>query len=110
MVEFQHRGEDLETSFAECRRLLEEAQGRLAYLEERMREGGEDKEREAELKKVQTEIKKLKQDEKSFEKLLEEHQKEEKKLPWNVDTISKDGFSKVTQAIWAAGFVNFSVS
>uniref|UniRef100_A0A669BQ04 Hsp90 co-chaperone Cdc37 n=1 Tax=Oreochromis niloticus TaxID=8128 RepID=A0A669BQ04_ORENI len=70
MVEFQQRGEDLETSFAECRRLLEEAQGRLAYLEERMREGGEDKESEAELKKVQ------------------------KKLPWNVDTISKDGFSK----------------
>uniref|UniRef100_A0A3B4FHB9 Hsp90 co-chaperone Cdc37 n=3 Tax=Pundamilia nyererei TaxID=303518 RepID=A0A3B4FHB9_9CICH len=94
MVEFQQRGEDLENSFAECRRLLEEAQGRLAYLEERMREGGEDKEREAELKKVQTEIKKLKQDEKSFEKLLEEHRKEEKKLPWNVDTISKDGFSK----------------
>uniref|UniRef100_A0AAZ1Y127 Hsp90 co-chaperone Cdc37 n=1 Tax=Oreochromis aureus TaxID=47969 RepID=A0AAZ1Y127_OREAU len=94
MVEFQQRGEDLETSFAECRRLLEEAQGRLAYLEERMREGGEDKESEAELKKVQAEIKKLKQDEESFEKLLEEHRKEEKKLPWNVDTISKDGFSK----------------
>ncbi|KAM9315061.1 hsp90 co-chaperone Cdc37-like isoform 1-T1 [Pholidichthys leucotaenia] len=95
MAEFQQRGEDLENDSAECRRLLEEAQGRLAYLEERRKEcGGGDQELEAELKKTQGEVKKLEKDERSFEKLIKEHQKEEKKLPWNVDTISKDGFSK----------------
>ncbi|XP_030592920.1 hsp90 co-chaperone Cdc37-like isoform X2 [Archocentrus centrarchus] len=94
MAEFQQRGEDLANNFAECKSLLQEAREQLAYLEERMKEGDEDEEREVELKKVQAKIKKLEEDEKSFEKLLEEHRKEEKKLPWNVDTISKDGFSK----------------
>ncbi|XP_044043986.1 hsp90 co-chaperone Cdc37 isoform X1 [Siniperca chuatsi] len=94
MAEFQHRGEDLENNFAECKRLLEEAQGRLKELEEGKREGEEDEEREAELKKVQAEVRKLKKDEKSFGKMIEEHRREEKKLPWNVDTINKEGFSK----------------
>ncbi|XP_041790294.1 hsp90 co-chaperone Cdc37 isoform X1 [Chelmon rostratus] len=94
MVEFQQRGEDLETNFAECKRLLEEAQGRLKELEEGRKEGEEDEEREAELNKVQAEVRKLKKDEKLFEKMIEEHRREEKKLPWNVDTISKEGFSK----------------
>lgn len=40
-------------------------------------------------------MRRLKKDEKSFEKMIEEHKTEEKKLPWNVDTISKEGFSKV---------------
>lgn len=97
MAEFQQRGEDLENNSAECKSLLQEAREQLAYLEERMKEGDEDEEREAELKKVQAKIKKLEEDEKSFEKLLEEHRREEKKLPWDVDTISKDGFSKVTR-------------
>ncbi|KAM7419680.1 hypothetical protein PAMA_016660 [Pampus argenteus] len=39
-------------------------------------------------------MRKLKKDQKSFEKMIEEHRREEKKLPWNVDTISKEGFSK----------------
>ncbi|XP_070837932.1 hsp90 co-chaperone Cdc37 isoform X1 [Chaetodon trifascialis] len=94
MVEFQQRGEDLETNLAECKRLLEEARGRLKELEGGRKEGEEDEEREAELKKVHAEVRKLKKDEKSFEKMIEEHQREEKKLPWNVDTISKEGFSK----------------
>ncbi|XP_076583568.1 hsp90 co-chaperone Cdc37-like isoform X1 [Chaetodon auriga] len=94
MVEFQQRGEDLETNLAECKRLLEEAQGWLKELEEGGKEGEEDEERAAELKKVQAEVRKLKKDEKSFEKMIEEHRREEKKLPWNVDTISKEGFNK----------------
>lgn len=103
MAEFQQRGEDLESNFAECKRLLEEAQGRLGDLEEggqeeEEEEGDKEKEkekREAELKKVQAEVRKLKKDEKAFEKMIKEYQREEKKLPWNVDTISKEGFSKV---------------
>ncbi|XP_035492246.1 hsp90 co-chaperone Cdc37-like isoform X2 [Scophthalmus maximus] len=102
MAEFQQRGEDLESNFAECKRLLEEAQGRLGDLEEggqeeEEEEGDKEKEkekREAELKKVQAEVRKLKKDEKAFEKMIKEYQREEKKLPWNVDTISKEGFSK----------------
>lgn len=94
MAEFQQRGEDLEDNFAECKRLLEEAQGRLRELEEGRKEGEEDEEREAELRKIKAEVKKLKKDQKSFEKMIEKHQQEEKKLPWNVDTISKEGFSK----------------
>ncbi|XP_029283556.1 hsp90 co-chaperone Cdc37-like isoform X3 [Cottoperca gobio] len=94
MVEFQQRGEDLDNNVLECKRLLEEAQGRLKELEEGRNEGEEDEEREAELKKVQAEVKKLKKDEKSFEKMTEKLRREEKKLPWDVDTISKEGFSK----------------
>lgn len=99
MAEFQQRGEDLEINFAEYKRLLEEAQGRLKELEEGRNVGEEDEEREAELKKVQAEVRKLKKNEKTFEKMIEEHRREEKKLPWNVDTISKEGFSKVRHGI-----------
>ncbi|XP_035516417.1 hsp90 co-chaperone Cdc37-like, partial [Morone saxatilis] len=93
MAEFQQRGEDLESNLAECKRLLEEAQGQLKELEEGRKEK-EDEEREAELKKVQAEVRKLKKDEKSFEKMIEEHRREGKKLPWDVDNISKEGFSR----------------
>ncbi|KAK9540705.1 hypothetical protein VZT92_003142 [Zoarces viviparus] len=94
MAEFQQRGEDLECSVLECKRQLEEAQGRLGELEEGRREGEEDEDREAELKRVQDEVKKLKKDEKSFEKMMKEHRREGKKVPWDVDSISKEGFSK----------------
>jgi len=36
----------------------------------------------------------LKKEERESEKKLEEHLREEKKMPWNVDTLSKEGFSK----------------
>ncbi|KAL3066477.1 hypothetical protein OYC64_016435 [Pagothenia borchgrevinki] len=97
MVAFQQRGEELENNISECRRLLEEAQGQLKELEDGKKEGEEDEEdeeREAELKKIQAEVKKLKKDEKSFQKMIEEYRREEKKQPWDVDNISKDGFSK----------------
>ncbi|XP_015259895.1 PREDICTED: hsp90 co-chaperone Cdc37-like [Cyprinodon variegatus] len=94
MAEFQQRGEDLENNLTECQRLLKETQGRLQYLEDQRKEGAEDEERETELKKVQAEVKKLEKDEKSFLGLLEKHRRDEKKLPWNVDTISREGFSK----------------
>lgn len=101
MAEFQQRGEDLENNFAECQRLLEEAGGRLRELEEEMNEGEQDEERRCEIKSLLAEVRGLKKDEKSFEKMIEDHKTEEKKLPWNVDTISKEGFSKV----WHVGEV-----
>ncbi|XP_068444965.1 hsp90 co-chaperone Cdc37 isoform X2 [Clinocottus analis] len=94
MAGFQQRGEDLECNLLECKRQLDEAQGRLKKLEDGRREGEKDEDAEAELKKAQAEVKKLRKDEKSFEKMMEEHRREEKKLPWDVDSISKEGFSK----------------
>uniref|UniRef100_A0A665T8Z2 Hsp90 co-chaperone Cdc37 n=1 Tax=Echeneis naucrates TaxID=173247 RepID=A0A665T8Z2_ECHNA len=91
MADFQQRGEDLEKNFAECKSLLEKAHGRVKELEEVKKEGQED-----ELKKVQAEVRKLKKDEKTFQAMVEQYHREEKKLPWNVDTISKEGFSKVS--------------
>lgn len=101
MLNFQQRGEELEDNLAECERLLEEAQGRLGELEEGRKEGEEDEERKTELEKIQAEMRKLKKDKKSFEKMLEEHRREEKKLPWNVDTISKEGFNKVRRGVFS---------
>lgn len=106
MAEFQHSGEDLENNFAECKRLLEKAQGRLKELEEE----GRNEEEEAELKKVQAEVRKLKKDEKLFGKMIEEHRREEKKLPWNVDTISKEGFSKVSHGSEVTRFARFCLT
>ncbi|CAB1454993.1 unnamed protein product [Pleuronectes platessa] len=98
-LSFSREGEDLENNLAECKRLSEEAQGRLRELEEGRKEGEEEEEedeeeREAELKKLQAEARKLRKDEKTFANMLKEHQREEKKLPWNVDSISREGFSR----------------
>ncbi len=108
MAEFQQTGEDLENNLAKCKRLLEEAQGRLKELEEGRKGEEEDEEGGAELKKVQAEVKKLLEDEKSFQKTIKEHKKEEKKLPWNVDSISKEGFSKVGRGIKVTKFARCS--
>ncbi|XP_071400218.1 hsp90 co-chaperone Cdc37 [Centroberyx affinis] len=94
MAEFQQRGEDLENNLSECKKRIEEAQGRLRELEGGRKEGKEEDERKAELSKARAEVKKLTRDEQQFEKMMEEYRREEKKLPWNVDTLSKDGFSK----------------
>eukprot|EP00066_Takifugu_rubripes_P021877 XP_011611143.1 PREDICTED: hsp90 co-chaperone Cdc37-like isoform X2 [Takifugu rubripes] len=94
MAEFQQRGDDLENNFAECKRRLEEAERHLKQLEARRSDGKEDEERDTELKKVQAVVEKLKEDQKSFGRLIREYRQEEKTLPWNVDTLSKEGFSK----------------
>lgn len=93
--EFQQREEELKNNFAECKRLLKDAQGRLKELEEGSTGKDENVESEAELRRAKAEVRKLKKDENSFEKMIEEHRREKKRLPWNVDTISKEGFSKV---------------
>lgn len=99
MADFQQRGEDLETNLAECKRLLEETQGRLRELEEDGKDGEKDEVRESELRKAREEVSNLQRDKKTFEELLERHRQEEAKRPWNVDTISKEGFSKVKRNI-----------
>ncbi|XP_039568340.1 hsp90 co-chaperone Cdc37 [Passer montanus] len=47
-----------------------------------------------ELQRLQAEAQQLRAEERGWEAKLEELRKKEKSMPWNVDTLSKDGFSK----------------
>lgn len=89
MAELQQNGDELQENFAECRRLREEAEGRLRGAEE----GGE---RHEEAETLRAEVARLRTDEETFERMIQEHRRQEKKLPWNVDTMSREGFSKVS--------------
>nr|XP_046196850.1 hsp90 co-chaperone Cdc37-like [Oncorhynchus gorbuscha] len=92
-VAFEEKGEELERNMAECKRCLEEVQYRVKELEEEGKKEGEE-ERKTALSKAQAEEKKYRKDQRLWEKKMEEHRREEKKMPWNVDTLSKEGFSK----------------
>uniref|UniRef100_A0A4W2GXW0 Hsp90 co-chaperone Cdc37 n=1 Tax=Bos indicus x Bos taurus TaxID=30522 RepID=A0A4W2GXW0_BOBOX len=76
MEQFQKEKEELDRGCRECKRKVAECQRKLKELEVAEGEGGK-----AEL-------------ERSWEQKLEEMRKKEKSMPWNVDTLSKDGFSK----------------
>ncbi|KAM8841942.1 hsp90 co-chaperone Cdc37-like [Synchiropus picturatus] len=84
MAAFQQRGEELEVNYVECKRMLEEARQRLCALEDG----------DAEKKSVEVELHKLEKDKQKFEQMIEEYKREERRLPWNADTICKDGFDK----------------
>ncbi|CAL1588089.1 unnamed protein product [Knipowitschia caucasica] len=87
MEDFQKRGEELNKGLGDCRRKLADAQKKLKELTI----SGE---ANSDLSKVQAEEKKLKKEEREWEKKIDEFNREEKKMPWNVDTLSKEGFSK----------------
>ncbi|XP_068277902.1 hsp90 co-chaperone Cdc37 [Nyctibius grandis] len=87
MEQFQKEKAELDKGCRECKRKLAECQKKLKELE--VAEGGK-----GELAKLQAEAQQLRHEEKSWEKKLEELKKKEKNMPWNVDTLSKDGFSK----------------
>uniref|UniRef100_A0A8C1DLV4 Hsp90 co-chaperone Cdc37 n=2 Tax=Cyprinus carpio TaxID=7962 RepID=A0A8C1DLV4_CYPCA len=89
MEAFMKKGEELEKSLTESRRKLAEAQRRVQELV-----SASTPEAKADLAKAQEEEKQLKKQERSWEKKMQEHRIEEKKMPWNVDTLSKEGFSK----------------
>lgn len=89
MEEFQKKGEDINKGLSDCRRKLVETQKKLKDLSLSTTDDAK-----AELNKVQAEEKKLKKEERDWEKKVDEHNREEKKMPWNVDTLSKEGFSK----------------
>lgn len=90
MEEFQKTTSDLSKGLSECRRKLAETQKKVQELSISKTDDSK-----AELGKTQTEEKKLKKEEREWEKKLDKHRQEEKKMPWNVDTLCKDGFSKV---------------
>ncbi|XP_033927932.1 hsp90 co-chaperone Cdc37 [Melopsittacus undulatus] len=89
MEQFQKEKEELDKGCRECKRKLSECLRKMRELEVSAPDGGK-----GELEKLQAEAQQLRKEEKSWEKKLEELKKKEKNLPWNVDTLSKDGFSK----------------
>uniref|UniRef100_A0A663DQV6 Hsp90 co-chaperone Cdc37 n=1 Tax=Aquila chrysaetos chrysaetos TaxID=223781 RepID=A0A663DQV6_AQUCH len=89
MEQFQKEKEELDKGCRECKRKLAECQKKMKELEVTDPESGK-----GELEKLQAEAQQLKNEEKSWENKLEELKKKEKNMPWNVDTLSKDGFSK----------------
>lgn len=94
MEEFQKRGEDMSKALRESQRKLAEAQKKVQELAISTTDDAK-----AELSNAQAEEKKLRKEERELERKLEEHRREEKKMPWNVDTLSKEGFSKVRISI-----------
>ncbi|NWH76215.1 CDC37 protein, partial [Piaya cayana] len=90
MEQFQKEKEELNKGCRECKRKLAECQRKMKELEVAERGDGKG---EA-LEKLQAEAQQLRNEEKSWENKLEELRKKEKNMPWNVDTLSKDGFSK----------------
>ncbi|XP_041333530.1 hsp90 co-chaperone Cdc37-like [Pyrgilauda ruficollis] len=89
MEQFQKEKEELDKGCRECKRRLAECQKRMKELELAEPQSGK-----GELEKLQAEAQQLRNEEKSWESKLEELRKKEKNMPWNVDTLSKDGFSK----------------
>lgn len=89
MEEFQKKGEEMDKTLCETRRKLADVQKRVKELSISKTD-----EAKAELSKAQAEEKKLKKEEREWERKTDEYKREEKKMPWNVDTLSKDGFSK----------------
>lgn len=79
-------------ALGDSRRKLAEAQKKMQELSCSSTDDAK-----AELSKAQSEEKKLKREERDMEKKVAEHNREEKKMPWNVDTLSTEGFSKVRQ-------------
>ncbi|XP_036095969.1 hsp90 co-chaperone Cdc37 [Molossus molossus] len=89
MEQFQKEKEELDRSCRECKRKVAECQRKLKELEVAEDEGSK-----VELERLQAEAQQLRKEERSWEQKLEEMRKKEKSMPWNVDTLSKDGFSK----------------
>ncbi|KAI6057663.1 non-receptor tyrosine-protein kinase TYK2 [Aix galericulata] len=89
MEQFQKEKEELDKGCRECKRKLAECQRKLKELEVAEAEGGR-----AEVARLQAEAQQLRNEERGWESKLEELRKKEKNMPWNVDTLSKDGFSK----------------
>ncbi|XP_040917728.1 hsp90 co-chaperone Cdc37 [Toxotes jaculatrix] len=89
MEEFQKKGDEMKKGLTECRRKVSEAQKKVQELTISATDDAK-----AELSKAQAEEKKLKKEERDWEKRMDDYYREEKKMPWNVDTLSKDGFSK----------------
>ncbi|XP_042747659.1 LOW QUALITY PROTEIN: hsp90 co-chaperone Cdc37 [Lagopus leucura] len=93
MEQFQKEKEELDKGCRECKRKLAECQRKLKELEVAEPGGGVGGAR-GERERLQAEAQQLRHEERNWESKMEELRKKEKNMPWNVDTLSKDGFSK----------------
>ncbi|TRZ04723.1 hypothetical protein HGM15179_022384, partial [Zosterops borbonicus] len=91
MEQFQKEKEELDKGCRECKRKLQECQKRLKELE---LSGPGPAPAPGEIQRLQAEAQHLRSEERGWEGKLEELRKKERNMPWNVDTLSKDGFSK----------------
>ncbi|XP_072420527.1 hsp90 co-chaperone Cdc37 [Chiloscyllium punctatum] len=89
MEEAQKEREEYEKACGDCKRKLSECQKKLKDLQ--LLETDDAKK---EIEKLQAEVKQLKKEEKEWDKKGASLKKKEKAMPWNVDTLSKEGFSK----------------
>ncbi|XP_078091112.1 hsp90 co-chaperone Cdc37 [Mustelus asterias] len=89
MEEVHKEREEYEKACGDCKRKLSECQRKLKDL---MLLETDDAKKE--IDKLQSELKQLKKEEKEMDKKGTSLKKKEKAMPWNVDTLSKEGFSK----------------
>ncbi|XP_063305549.1 hsp90 co-chaperone Cdc37 [Pelobates fuscus] len=87
MEQFDKEKEELMKGAGECKKKLSECQKKLKEMEVQDR-GGTD------VEKFKRDLEQLKKEEKSWKKKEDDLRKKEKNMPWNVDTLSKEGFSK----------------
>ncbi|KAJ1159834.1 hypothetical protein NDU88_000338 [Pleurodeles waltl] len=89
MEQVQKEKEEHEKGLAECWKKLADCQKKINELELQGIDSAKN-----ELLKLQPVLPQLKKDKWNWEKKANELQKKVKTMPWNVDTLSKDGFSK----------------
>ncbi|XP_062891760.1 hsp90 co-chaperone Cdc37 [Mobula hypostoma] len=89
MEEAQKEREEYEKGSGDVKRKLSECQKKLKELAL-----AETDDAKIEIEKLQDELKQLKKEEKEWDKKGALLKKKEKSMPWNVDTLSKEGFSK----------------
>ncbi|KFM74256.1 Hsp90 co-chaperone Cdc37, partial [Stegodyphus mimosarum] len=85
MAEFQHDKDECERLTAENERKLVDVKEKIKYAETS---------NELNMDELKQELNKLEEEAKRLQKQREELQKKEKLMPWNVDTISHEGFTK----------------
>ncbi|XP_007905274.1 hsp90 co-chaperone Cdc37 [Callorhinchus milii] len=89
MEEAKKEREEFEKLATDCKRKVTDCQKKMKALS---MVGTDDAKRD--LEKLQEDLKLLKKEERDWQKKENDLQKKEKAMPWNVDTLSKEGFSK----------------
>ncbi|KAG8574008.1 hypothetical protein GDO81_009001 [Engystomops pustulosus] len=87
MEQFEKEREELKKGASECKKKLSEVQKKLKELE--LQDSPK-----TDAEKLKKEVDQLKKEEKNWQKKEDDLKKKEKTMPWNVDTLSKEGFSK----------------
>ncbi|XP_034996273.1 hsp90 co-chaperone Cdc37 [Zootoca vivipara] len=89
MEQFHKEKEEVDKGCRDCKRKLAECQRKIKELELANVDSTK-----SELQRLQAEAQQLKKEEKSWEEKVDDLRKKEKNMPWNVDTLSREGFSK----------------